>query len=239
MHSDLSKVVAKIREFQEAESKLRQAHQLADDPDPEIRREIAYGLADSKGIAGALDTLVSMAKSDADIETREHACEAIGKHGDPSSLEFYRGILTVDTEPYVYDKCLQGLLLLWMYSENANQDAYELSLELIGKGPYRPSAPSVELSNPFRDLPQTMKDSPDEWKAKKWVKVPEIGAALLALAKSKDADPSTRESLVELLPSYGIKKKELVAIRKTLPTPPGDAFESLATKLDETIAAMK
>jgi hypothetical protein len=176
---------------------------LAKDPDVRIRREIAYGLRRARGVAGALDTLVAMVKDDADLETREHACESIGRHGDPSSVELYRTLLTVDTDPYLYDQCLQGLLDMWMDAENANADAYRLSLQLIAKGPHRPSAPSVELSNPFRDLPQTIKDSPDDWKAKKFVKLPEIRAALVAFTKSKDADESAREAIVELLPAYG------------------------------------
>lgn len=212
---------------------------LTNDKDERIRKEVAYGMAHAKGVNGALDKLMTMAKSDTSEDVRRSACRSIGAHGDPKSVKFFKEMLVVATPPRVYDKCLEGLVKLWLDGDNANKDAYKLSLTLITKGPFRQSGPSVELSNYFNSLPETMKESPDDWKKKPFVKVPEIGKALLAAVKAKDADVYLREALVEALPKYGIKKKELVAVRKSLPKTLPDELKSLADKLDETIKTTK
>lgn len=211
---------------------------FADDKEPRIRRETAYQGKNIEDPA-VLEKLVAMAEGDADEQTRATACRAVGYHADAAKVKWFEKMLVAATPPQVYDRCLIGLTKMWLEDENANKDAYKLSLKLLGKGPFRPAAPSVEISNDFGDLPAKIKESPDAWKKKTFVKVPEIGAALLSTVKAKDADPYLREALVEALPKYGVKKKDLVAVRKSLPKTLPENLQSLAKKLDDTIATLK
>jgi HEAT repeat protein len=193
--------------------------QLAEDPDPEIRRAMLYGLGESEmlgtgaNIPGAYEKVAEHLKSDPDLEARQDACDALGELGDPRAVKAIEAVLVDATPNELYDPCFEGLIKLWSWPENTVKAAYQRTLALIPKIE-RP----LEQLYAFRAL-QWQYDDEEEAKRHPFVKRADIEKALAALAANKKASPVAREAAVEKLVEMQPDKKVFAAIRKSLPAP--------------------
>jgi hypothetical protein len=214
-----------------------QALRLAEHATPEIRRAVFIrGLGRGHGIPGVFEALSAHCESDADQEARTYACRALGEIADPRAIPVFEKLLVPETDPYVYDSSLKGLIAMWTYYDNAVEDAYKKTLEIVTKGKRPPEARLSALWD-LGYVSSNMKDRPDDWKAKKFVKVAAIEKALIKVASSKEEPPGLREDAVMALVQLGAKKKVFQKIRKTLPRKPEEytPLAFLAKRVDDAI----
>jgi hypothetical protein len=209
---------------------------LADDPDPRIRMMIASELPRAARLPGMVEKLTAMASADPDMSIRNTACSSLGELGARSSIAFYETILVPSTESAHYDRCFLGLIRLW--TDGGLKKAYKMTLALM-KGPYPEKAPGRAIFEGFQWIPDAMTEKDNPWPKRRWAKTSEMKKALLAFVTSKKVDASARASVAPILPSYGVSKKQVEAIRKALPEEMDEDTRHLAEKLDEIIASMK
>lgn len=208
---------------------------LADSPIVEVRRDVAIGLGSAQGVAGAFEKAADRAEHDADVMTRGSACESAGELGDPRALDLFAKLLVPSSNPSVWDHCLEGLISMWTHGENHNAEAYRRSLALIAESPVMENVTWVASSN-VGHIAEAMKERPDEWKARPFVKLSQIKSALTKVARSAKATYWARSNAVGGLAQLGATKRELQAIRKTLPELLDENLAALARTIDEAIA---
>jgi hypothetical protein len=170
--------------------------------DVRLRRVCAKAMNRGYQITGAYDVLAAMVTGDDDDEVRRHACRSIGGLRNDAAVGLYKKVLVGKTEPALYDDCLWGLLDMWVYRPGSAA-AYELTLEVLRKGPYRKGAPSYQLYRVISYVPENLEDDPRSWDDRPWMKLADVGKALAAVARSDDADPELRQALEKNLSRFG------------------------------------
>jgi hypothetical protein len=175
-----------------------------------------HGIADLRGVAGVHEALEAHAREDPDREARHEACEALGKLGDPRAVAVLAELSEQRADPHLADACALGMVHLWFEPTNASEAAYRHTLAFVADGSRMPDQ-QLGVVIYLGELRQEMADAPDDWTAKPWVKLAEVEAALVAMAKDTTEHPRDRQSAVTALINAGVSRDTLRAIRDTVP----------------------
>jgi hypothetical protein len=212
---------------------------LADHEDKDVRTAV-FEHGGFQGLTKAYEVTVKHCETETDAFTRGLACKDLGEMGDPRSYDELVKVMGTATDGNLWDDCFQGLVRLWTYYGNASAPAYKKTLELLAKGPHPAGAQLLALSE-LGSIPDAMKNGGDDWKAKKFIKLPEIQKALVAFATNKKEEVSGRRTAVDTLAQFGASKSVLKTIRKSVAAKPApDSDEAyLANAMDEAISNAK
>src|SRR5690606_17939628 len=144
---------------------------LADHDDPKIRKEAVFGLSSTwnRNLAGGPEKLIAMMEGDKDPEVRSAACEHAGKLGDAKLFVAYEKLLKNRSNGKLWGDCFEGLVEMWAsypFFDNANQQAYALTIQLLESTPRNKEIPPWTAMSDFGHLGSTTNDKLEAWKKK-------------------------------------------------------------------------
>ncbi len=213
----------------------------ADHADANVRKKAIYALSSTwnRELAGGPEKLIALMESDADADVRATACKYAGKLGDAKFVPSYTRLTADGADAELRASCMEGLIQMWWsypFHENANEDAYKLTLALLGKKPRTDKDPHWTLPGTFRSRNE---DKFANWQAKNtWYKADELKAVLIDIIDDPNAKWMARTGAVDSLAVNGAKADLEALLAKYPEDAKGDA-KHVRRKLTEAIAKAK
>ncbi len=214
--------------------------ELADHDNPKLRKEAIYGLSSSWNESLGVDKLITMMKSDADVEVRQTACAYAGNLGDEKLYPVYESLLQGDADAKTKGRCFEGLVSMWanypLYGTHSEK-AYRLTLKLLEATPRSENMPPWQGMSTLGYLGGDQNRKLDEWKQKAtWYKPEDLRRALIAVVGDGDAHWMARTGATKALVKLGASKADFQKLRKGLGDSPKGTDTHVAKELDTAIA---
>jgi len=213
----------------------------ADHSDTLVRTNAIYALSSTwnREMAGGPEKLITLMESDADAKVRATACEYAGKLGDAKFMPSYEKLTADASDVDLLAACTKGLIQMWWsypFHENANEDAFNLTLKLLGDKPRTDKNPNWTIPGLFRSKAA---DAFANWRAKNpWYDESKLQAVLVDIIKDPHMNWLGRVGAVDSLGANGTKA-DLEALLIDFPADSKGDAGHVHKKLTEVIAKAK
>lgn len=178
---------------------------MANNQNAVIRKEAAIALGNSwsKGIDGAVDTVIKL-MNDSDIEVRKAACKYAGELEDEKVIDPLVKILNNNDEADLHGSCIEGLVDLWYdypFFKSTSEKAYKATMDYLKKTPRTDKVPAWTAVGAFKTT--STQDAFKEWKKKAtYFNTDEVYNVMVDIIKDGDANWLGRTSAIDVIKNH-------------------------------------
>lgn len=178
---------------------------MASHENAKIRARAASALGNSwsKGVEGALDTVIKL-MNDSDMDVRKAACRNAGKLEDETVIEPLVKILNNPDEAELHGSCVEGLVTLWYdypFFKKKSEKAYNATMDYLKKTPRTDKIPAWTAVGSFKTT--STQDSFKTWKQEaSYFKEDEIYNIMVDIIKDANANYLARTSAIEVIKAH-------------------------------------
>ncbi len=225
----------------------------------DVRARAVYALSApiNKRREGIAARLMQLAKSDPDERLRQVVCEHVGKLGDEAIMPTMKELTGTKASSDMLIACLKGLVSMWADHprfENASEQAYRLTMEILERTPRKKDAPYWAAITRIAKVGPVLLESPGTvakpgWKnrVRGWLVPSAVQTMLHGFILDADVDDQTVADAVLATAAFGEKRGKLMQLKATLERGPrmkpggavAEAFETVLTTPKPVNGAVK
>ena len=178
---------------------------MANNENANVRKEAAIALGNSwsKGIDGAVDTVIKL-MNDSDMEVRKAACKYAGELEDEKVIDPLVKILNNNDEADLHGSCIDGLVDLWYdypFFKSTSEKAYKATMEYFKKTPRTEKVPAWTAVGAFKTT--STQDAFKEWKKKAtYFNTDEVYSVMVDIIKDGNANWLGRTSAIDVIKNH-------------------------------------